>query len=348
MPFRSCPHLGLREDITAHVDYPSYDNFCYLSGERQIVSMADQARFCLNAQYMACPRLAAQNRGVPTGQALPPRPRPEVKKAISAANSGWPASFQLARSRPAPPAMKPSPAPPKPPLESYCPHLGSLNNPETHAQYPSYHNFCYVSGKRRVVSMSDQGRLCLTAAYRDCVRLKASPPPAPRPQAVEEAARVREAVPEPAREVPEVRPARKAPPIDLVALANLAIQGKFAETIAAAEQATEGLDSNAAKSLVWGLLVSSYSEATGDLVSDFVFSCWKRALELDPASFRPYYGLAFYYAGHGDYPNALWAASQVLKLAPKDDPTYKGIWQFIGMAEQKLGTEKVEKYLKQG
>lgn len=186
--------------------------------------------------------------------------------------------------------------------------------------------------------MSDQGRLCLTAEYKSCDR----PGVQPQQPSVE--------VPEKAIATPkvEIKPARKVPSIDLVKIANLAIQGRFSETITEAERLTEGLDSNAAKSLVWGLLVSSYSEATGDLASDFVFSCWKRALESDPTNFRPYYGLAFYYAGHGDYPNALWAASQVLKLAPKDDPTYKGIWQFIGMAEQKLGTEMVEKYLKLG
>lgn len=367
MPSRFCPHVGLRDDPSSHVDYPCYDNFCHISGERRVVSMSDQAKFCLSIRYLACPRLVSSSGDLSETVFL--------SQAVEEAVVPWQESETLRRTDRArretarQEAVKVAPSPPRAmtgaipeksaPQERvkrwpakgksvFCPHLGSLSGRGKHAGYSSYNHFCYASKRRQVISMAHQSRFCLSSEYLACPEFIAVPQsvpdvlPAPqaRPRPVEGEDKARLA------EIGRVR-TELPQPIDIVAIVNLAIQGKFSEAMAETERAVEGLDSDQAKSLVWGLLVSSYSEATGDLISDFVFHGWKRALDLDPSNFRPYYGLAFYYAGYGDYANALWAASMVLKLAPKDDPAYKGIWQFIGMAEQKIGTKAVEEYLAQ-
>ncbi len=347
MARRFCPYLGLRDEAETHISYPSYDNFCYASGERRVVSMSEQARFCLSGQHETCYQfvVTARGRGRGSGPETSTRPPPRPPRQVEAR-----AEKKMAQA----PAPIPTTRPPEhiasqqvgKRREQFCSHLGSLSNKTVHAGYPSYNNFCYVSGRRHTVPMAHQGKFCLRSEFTACPRLMAVPQ-GDTPK------RDTPLVPEPVKEAalkarPEAPPKPKptlAQPIDIVAIANLAIQGKFSEAIAETERVTGALDSDLARSLVWGLLVSSYSEATGDLVSDFVFSCWKKALDLDPGNFRPYYGLAFYYAGYEDYPNALWAASQVLELAPKDDPAYNGIWQFIGMVEQKIGTRAVERYL---
>ncbi len=367
MPSRFCPHVGLRDDTNSHVDYPSYDNFCYISGERRVVSMSDQAKLCLSPRYTTCPRLvssfgslsetASLSQAVEEG--VVPREESESLRQMDRVRRET-ARQEAMRVAPSPPRARTGAIPgrsapqervkrwPAKEKSVFCPHLGSLSGRGKHAGYPSYNHFCCASRSRQVVSMAHQNRFCLKSEYLVCPKFIAVP------QSVPDVLPAPQVRPKPAgggdkarlAEIGRVRP-EVAQPIDIVAIVNLAIQGKFSEAMAETERAVEGLDSDQAKSLVWGLLVSSYSEATGDLVSDFVFSGWKRALDLDPSNFRPYYGLAFYYAGYGDYANALWAASMVLKLAPKDDPAYKGIWQFIGMAEQKIGTEAVEEYLAQ-
>ncbi len=350
MARRFCPYLGLRNDAESHISYPSYDNFCYASGERRVVSMSEQARFCLSGQHQTCYQFSAAARGrgpgsrPKTATKTPSRPPRQVEERGEKKVAKAPAPPPTAR----PPEQISSQRVRKRP-EQCCPHLGSLSNRRVHAAYPSYNNFCYVSGRRHTVPMAHQGKFCLKSECTACPRLMVVPQ-SDTPQrdipTVTEALKAPPLAAQP-EAPPKVEPpkAARAQPIDIVAIANLAIQGKFSEAMAETERATGGLDSDLARSRVWGLLVSSYSEATGDLVSDFVFSCWKKALDLDPGNFRPYYGLAFYYAGYEDYPNALWAASQVLELAPKDDPAYNGIWQFIGMVEQKIGTRAVERYL---
>lgn len=339
MTRRFCPCLGLRDDAETHISYPSYDNFCYASGERRVVSMSEQARYCLSGQHTTCYQCAvtAKGRGPGWRPATTTTTPPQSPRQVE-----WRVEKKAAEA----PAPTPTTRPPEPMSsqkvgkrkEQLCSHLGSLSNRRVHAGYPSYNNFCYVSGRRHTVPMAHQGKFCLRSEFTACPRLVAVPQsdsPTVTAQVKEPALKAKAEPTEPVL----------SQPIDIVAIANLAIQGKFSEAIAETERVTGGLASDQVRSLVWGLLVSSYSEATGDLVSDFVFSCWKKALDLDPGNFRPYYGLAFYYAGYEDYPNALWAASQVLELAPKDDPAYNGIWQFIGMVEQKIGTKAVERYL---
>ena len=58
-----CPYLGTRdeEDNPAPcVDYPSFENMCFVASQPEAILLTDQATFCLSSGYRHCPRLTTE------------------------------------------------------------------------------------------------------------------------------------------------------------------------------------------------------------------------------------------------------------------------------------------------
>lgn len=50
-----CPYLGMRDDPTTAIRYPSDGNYCHREGEPAPIWLEDQAIQCLAGQYEGCP-----------------------------------------------------------------------------------------------------------------------------------------------------------------------------------------------------------------------------------------------------------------------------------------------------
>ncbi len=68
-----CPYLGLLDDPDAHLNYPSFENRCYVTIARESIPLSEQAVFCLGGQYKNCPRYMALHG--------PPQPEPNTVDA---------------------------------------------------------------------------------------------------------------------------------------------------------------------------------------------------------------------------------------------------------------------------
>src|SRR5690242_11597996 len=77
----NCPFLGLKDDPTTALDFPSQGNFCHHSQPASPVKGAHQQQFCLTAEHTACPMfLAAHPIPLPPAIASPGDPqRPSLR-----------------------------------------------------------------------------------------------------------------------------------------------------------------------------------------------------------------------------------------------------------------------------
>jgi hypothetical protein len=66
-----CPLVGTLDDAGSPgppVDFPSFENRCLVSDERDTLLLADQATYCLSGQHRLCPRFRAAEAMAQTGQ----------------------------------------------------------------------------------------------------------------------------------------------------------------------------------------------------------------------------------------------------------------------------------------
>ncbi len=72
-----CPFLGIIDETgkpAPYVEYPSFENRCFVTADPEAVMLTDQATFCLSSGYRHCPRLAAaQGKAAPALVAHPLR-----------------------------------------------------------------------------------------------------------------------------------------------------------------------------------------------------------------------------------------------------------------------------------
>ncbi len=59
----ACRHLGLATDNTAHRDFPSTEQRCYLWNQQEEVDVRHQREFCLTREHHSCPWLTLPPRG---------------------------------------------------------------------------------------------------------------------------------------------------------------------------------------------------------------------------------------------------------------------------------------------
>ncbi len=82
-PTRGCPYLGSLGGANTYLNYPSFQNRCYVSGRSEPVSRDEQERFCLTEHFHECPRFqtaqsTSENDKEP---ALPPEVEAELLEA---------------------------------------------------------------------------------------------------------------------------------------------------------------------------------------------------------------------------------------------------------------------------
>ena len=67
----ACPYLGSLQGQESYLNYPSFQNRCYVRGKSEAISQAEQTVFCLSGNYRFCPRYAGMfgNDEVTSGQA---------------------------------------------------------------------------------------------------------------------------------------------------------------------------------------------------------------------------------------------------------------------------------------
>lgn len=83
--FQRCPHLGLHDDRSTSLAYPSAWNYCYRATPPESVSSAHQETVCLTAAHMQCPILLRATQGP-----LPPNLQGDQDVATTTRrNTGW-------------------------------------------------------------------------------------------------------------------------------------------------------------------------------------------------------------------------------------------------------------------
>lgn len=72
----TCPYIGLADNSSTNLSFPSEGNFCHHASPVAPVKLEHQERFCLTAQYSACPVYQMRTRGpLPPAIAAAPAPR---------------------------------------------------------------------------------------------------------------------------------------------------------------------------------------------------------------------------------------------------------------------------------
>lgn len=80
-----CPYLGLQEDPSTALDFPSDGNRCFQSKLPRPVQAAHQQNFCLSGGHEACPLYqAAMARAVPPALVAKPAPEPKPSRLTPA------------------------------------------------------------------------------------------------------------------------------------------------------------------------------------------------------------------------------------------------------------------------
>ena len=65
-----------------YVEYPSFENRCFVTADPEAVMLTDQATFCLSSGYRHCPRLAAaQGKAAPASRRTSASPTGDSAKA---------------------------------------------------------------------------------------------------------------------------------------------------------------------------------------------------------------------------------------------------------------------------
>lgn len=83
---KRCPYLGLQEDPSTALDFPSDGNRCFHSKLPRPVQAVHQQNFCLSGGHEACPLYqAAQARAVPPALVAKPAPEPKPARLSPAA-----------------------------------------------------------------------------------------------------------------------------------------------------------------------------------------------------------------------------------------------------------------------
>lgn len=83
---KRCPYLGLQEDPSTALDFPSDGNRCFHSKLPRPVQAAHQQNFCLSGGHEACPLYqAARARAVPPALVAKPAPEPKPVRLSPAA-----------------------------------------------------------------------------------------------------------------------------------------------------------------------------------------------------------------------------------------------------------------------
>ncbi len=54
-----CPYLGLHDDASTSLAYPSPWNYCYHAEPPASIQIAQQVNICLNMNYLQCPLIVA-------------------------------------------------------------------------------------------------------------------------------------------------------------------------------------------------------------------------------------------------------------------------------------------------
>jgi hypothetical protein len=62
---QACPLLGSLSEQGVHLNYPNFENRCYVTGQSEAVPLAQQQFFCLGGQYATCPRYSLATTGKP-------------------------------------------------------------------------------------------------------------------------------------------------------------------------------------------------------------------------------------------------------------------------------------------
>lgn len=55
-------------------------------------------------------------------------------------------------------------------LGDHCPHVGSLDDPQTHYCFLTDENICYATGRPEAISLSEQRTACLGGGFDSCPR----------------------------------------------------------------------------------------------------------------------------------------------------------------------------------
>ena len=80
-----CPFLGIIDETgkpAPYVEYPSFENRCFVTSDPEAVMLTDQATFCLSSGYRHCPRLAAaQGKAAPASRRTSASPTGDSAKA---------------------------------------------------------------------------------------------------------------------------------------------------------------------------------------------------------------------------------------------------------------------------
>ncbi len=59
-PEKSCPYIGLKNDLQTTLAYPSARNYCHLCRPTAVPDLAHQGEFCLAPKYVECPAFLAE------------------------------------------------------------------------------------------------------------------------------------------------------------------------------------------------------------------------------------------------------------------------------------------------
>lgn len=59
-PEKSCPYIGLKNDLQTTLAYPSARNYCHLCRPAAVPDLAHQGEFCLASRYVECPAFLAK------------------------------------------------------------------------------------------------------------------------------------------------------------------------------------------------------------------------------------------------------------------------------------------------
>jgi len=57
-----CPFLGLKDDPSTAVGYPTHGNFCHRQGQPILIKTEQQRGLCLSNSYLTCPAIRDTDR----------------------------------------------------------------------------------------------------------------------------------------------------------------------------------------------------------------------------------------------------------------------------------------------
>jgi LysM repeat protein len=78
---QNCPYIGLKEDPTTALNFPSAGNHCYKTQPNSSINASHQQNYCLSANHITCPVYRqARIRPMPAALTYPANRKPQWKK----------------------------------------------------------------------------------------------------------------------------------------------------------------------------------------------------------------------------------------------------------------------------